>query len=90
MSQLILEGSWEEVAQRADEFAGKRVRLIVLESVAQNGSQTQPEESLLSEALEGLVGIIDSREPAPSFPQKKSEWGEIITEKFRKQGLKIP
>jgi hypothetical protein len=66
------------------------VVLIVLESAAQNGSQASFEERPLSEALEGLVGVIDSREPAPPFPQKKSEWGEIIVEKFRKQGLKLP
>jgi hypothetical protein len=90
MSQLILEGGGEEVAQRADEFAGKRVVLIVLESAAQNGCPAHLEGLPLSEALEGLVGVIDSREPALPFPQKKSEWGEIITEKFRKQGLKLP
>ncbi|MCG3160940.1 MAG: hypothetical protein JMDDDDMK_02016 [Acidobacteria bacterium] len=90
MSQIILEGSWEEVAQRASEFEGKRVVLIVLESAAQNGNQAHFEGRPLLEALEELVGVIDSREPAASFPQKKSEWGEIITEKFRKQGLKLP
>jgi len=84
MSQLIVEGIWEEVAQRANEFAGRRVRLIVLDERA-----LKPERTL-AEALEGLVGVIDSREPAPPFPQKKSEWGEIITEKFGKQGLKLP
>ncbi|MBW3625750.1 MAG: hypothetical protein KY468_20335 [Armatimonadetes bacterium] len=30
MSDIIIEGTWEEVAQRADELAGKRVRLTVL------------------------------------------------------------
>jgi hypothetical protein len=84
MSKLIVEGSWEEVAQRADEFAGRQVRLIVLDE------RLPKPERTLAEALEGLVGVIDSREPAPSFPQKKSDWGEIITEKFRKQGLKLP
>jgi hypothetical protein len=31
MEQRIIEGMWEEVAQRGDELAGRRVRLTVLD-----------------------------------------------------------
>jgi hypothetical protein len=30
MAATIIEGTWEEIAEKADELAGKRVRLIVL------------------------------------------------------------
>ena len=33
MSQQALEGTWEEIATHAEEFEGKRLRLIVLEEV---------------------------------------------------------
>ncbi len=91
MALEILEGTWEEIAQHAAEFSGKRVRLMVLdESVMQNGNQSLGEERPLSELLEGLIGVIDSSEPTPPFPHKPRAWGEAIEEKYRKQGLKIP
>jgi hypothetical protein len=31
MEQRIIEGTWEEVARRADQLAGRRVRLTVLD-----------------------------------------------------------
>lgn len=89
MSEQVLEGTWEEIAQRADELTGKRVRLMVLDEI-QNGTQSPGEERPLSELLEGLIGVIDSSEPVPPFLHKQRAWGEAIEEKYRKQGLKIP
>jgi hypothetical protein len=31
MSQMVLEGPWEEILNRSDELSGKRVRLSVLD-----------------------------------------------------------
>lgn len=53
MSQLILEGTWEEVASHAEELAGKNVRLIVVDEVLPK------QERPLSESLEGILGAID-------------------------------
>ncbi len=33
MEQRIIEGTWEEVARRGDELAGRRVRLTVLDEL---------------------------------------------------------
>jgi hypothetical protein len=91
MSQQVLEGTWEEVLQHADELSGKRVRLTVLDEPAcQSGAEPPIEERPLSELLEGLIGVIDSSQPSPPFPRKRSAYGEAIVEKFRKQGLKLP
>jgi hypothetical protein len=41
MSQQVLEGAWEEIAEHADELSGKRVKLIVLDesrSLPANGA----------------------------------------------------
>lgn len=81
MSQLVLEGSWEEVARRANEFAGRKVRLIVFDEWLA--------ERPLAEALQGIVGAIDSTEAAPgSHPP--TPFSDILANKFRKQGLVIP
>jgi hypothetical protein len=92
MSQQVLEGTWEEIVQQhAGELSGKLVRLTVLDKAThQGGEQGSIEERPLSELLEGLIGVIDSSEDSPAFPRKRSAYGESITEKFRKQGLKLP
>lgn len=44
MSQQVLEGAWEEIAERADELFGKRVKLIILDESRQipaNGGADQ-------------------------------------------------
>ncbi len=51
MSQQVLEDAWEEIAERADELSGKRVKLIVLDESRQipaNGAanQSQPVSSV--------------------------------------------
>ncbi len=35
MAEQILEGTWEEIAAHAEEFAGKRLRLTVIETAPQ-------------------------------------------------------
>src|SRR5438045_3235921 len=39
---MELEGRWEEIAARAQEFAGRRVKLIVLPEADQPGQRTRP------------------------------------------------
>lgn len=44
MLEQVLEGTWEEVAQHADELAGKRVLLTVLEEAP--APSPQPNEAM--------------------------------------------
>jgi hypothetical protein len=92
MSQQVLEGTWEEIVQQhAEELSGKFVRLTVLDKTTQQCEEARSvEERPLSELLEGLIGVIDSSEPSPAFPRKRSSYGEAIIEELRKQGLKLP
>lgn len=83
MSQQVLEGTWEEVASHADELAGKRVRLIVMDDAL------RVLERPLSEALHGIMGAIDSTDEVPSG-HAATPFSEILAEKFRKQGLRFP
>ena len=81
MAEQVLEGTWEEIARHADELSGKKVRLIVIGE--------SPPKRPLSEALEGIIGAIDSADGAQSG-HPPTPFSELIAEKFRKQGLKIP
>ncbi len=40
-------------------------------------------------AASGLSVNVDSRVPDPSSPQRPTLFGQLLTEEFRKQGLKF-
>ncbi|MGH9843488.1 MAG: hypothetical protein ACREEM_32520 [Blastocatellia bacterium] len=52
--------------------------------------QPEVEERPLAELLEGLIGAVDSSVADPSSPPHHTEFGRLLIEKFRKQGLKFP
>lgn len=54
---LVIEGRWEEILQRADEFRGKRVKLTVYDT------QPQPAPTLHAwqEFLENLEPLSESQ-----------------------------
>jgi hypothetical protein len=52
-----LEGTWEEIAARADEFKGHRVQLIVLD-VPSGLTNGNGESQSLAEALTGKIGTV--------------------------------
>ena len=55
MLEEVLEGTWEEIAQHADELAGKRVRLTVLEEAREEArAAPRPNEAML-EALRKIA-----------------------------------
>jgi hypothetical protein len=58
MAEQVLEGTWEEIARQADQFAGKRVRLTVLPA---GGAGLTPSRGPLDEAAsrEELVRALD-------------------------------
>jgi hypothetical protein len=90
MSQQVFEGTWEEIVRHSDELAGKRVRLTVLgEPLLAHEGESSTEERPLSLLLDGLIGVIDSSEGG-TFPLERSAYGEVLVEKFRKQGLRLP
>lgn len=78
-----IEGPWEDILQHGAEFSGKRVRITVL-------PETMRTETPLPALLEGLTGVIDSSQPSAVFPHKETAYGDLILEKFRKQGLRLP
>lgn len=91
MAEQVIEGTWEEIAEHGGELSGKRVRLTVLdETYPETGNTTTMETKPSSEVLAELTGVIDSRVTSPTSPRKRSAYGELVVEKFRKQGLKLP
>jgi hypothetical protein len=87
----VLEGTWEELAAHADEFKGRRLRLIVLPEGTEATAST-PDEAVLREAAARLFAAADSSERIPgeaSTDPRKVAFGDIITEKYHKMGLKL-
>ena len=87
----MLEGTWEELAARAEEFKGRRLRLIVLPE-GENAPGTTPNEVVLRERAIRLFAEADNIERTPGETRHdphKAAFGEIIAEKYQKMGLKL-
>jgi len=73
-----------------DDYLARIAALVPLHPA--NGERKAQEERPLAELLEGLVGVIDSSapDPDPSAQPRHTLFGQLLIEKFRKQGLKLP
>ena len=63
----ILEGTWEELAAHAEEFRGRRLRLIVLPTEPE-GTGPVANETALQEAAKRLFAKADNVERKPGRP----------------------
>ncbi|OYT70511.1 MAG: hypothetical protein CFK48_06025 [Armatimonadetes bacterium CP1_7O] len=82
MSLKIIEGTWDEVQQHAQELQGRRVRVLVLPEPSVSAQGT------LREFLGEFVGCIEGRaEPMAECAEEAVE--TLIAETYREQGLKI-
>lgn len=81
----ILEGTWEEIAARADEFKGCRVQLKVLSAPpsSANGAAGEARPQNLAEALAGRIGKFDF-EPTDLAARSEEYFGQIVEEKHRR------
>ncbi len=87
----VLEGTWEELSARAEEFKGRKLRLIVLPSEIES-NRTVPSKVALHQAAGRLFAEADTlaREPGQlSQDSYKNAFGKALTEKYRKIGLKV-
>ena len=72
MAQKIIEGTWEEVARRNNELAGRRVGVIVLDDPtvpkAPNGAHDGETEETAFDVLSkaGLIGCLKAVPNTPS------------------------
>ncbi len=88
MENPVCEGTWEELAAHADQFKGQRLRVMVLPPKGKE----ETDESRLRETVACLFEEADSLEREPgkqSSDPYEAAFGEIITEKYRKMGLKL-
>lgn len=65
MLDQVLEGTWEEITQHADELAGKRVRLTVLEETPVDLSTAPRPNKAMLEAL-GKIAARNAGKPLTS------------------------
>jgi hypothetical protein len=81
MVRNAFEGSWEELLRRADEFAGRRVRLTILDD-AKSQPTTAP---TLDRLLARYVGAFSSPRPTNNAQRVEEIWAEGVLQKHRKQ-----
>ncbi len=78
MGEKILEGTWEEIARRGPELAGRRVRVTILE---------EPQPIPLDIALAPLIEDAERLARPDASEPPAADWGEAVEEKFRRQGF---
>ena len=79
MTLQTFEGTWEELISHSDELTGRQVKLIVVDALEQQLDQL-PQQTL-AEALEGLVGTVDSGGSDLSL-KTGDAFGELMREKY--------
>jgi hypothetical protein len=87
----VIEGTWEELTARAEEFKGRKLRLIVLPTETEN-NKTLAGEAELHQAAVRLFAEADTLERKSGKPSRdsyKRAFGKTIAEKHRKMGLKV-
>jgi hypothetical protein len=79
-----------QIAQQAAEKEGVTAEEWIVATVSRVGAPVLADDSSgerpLSEALAGFIGVIDSR-TEPRHEPRRSAVGDVIAEKFRKQGI---
>lgn len=87
----VLEGTWEELVSHAGKLKGRRLRVIILPAEAE-AAEASTDQTTLRETATRLFSEADTleREPGkPSSDPHEKAFGEIVTEKYRKMGLKL-
>ena len=87
----VHEGTWEELSAHAEEFKGRKLRLIVLPEDAE-ASALAPDDTALRDIAQRLFSEADNIERAlgrASTDPHEVAFDEIVTEKYRKIGLKL-
>ncbi len=74
------EGRWDEVVLHSDQFAGRFVRVTVLPDKAAAPPSLQAE-------IRRWLTEGNAMEVAPSTNSKTDIFGDVLVEKYRKQGL---
>lgn len=87
----VHEGTWEELSAHAEEFKGRKLRLIVLPEETE-ASALSPEDATLRDIAEQLFSEADNIERTPgrvSTDPHEVAFDEIVAEKYQKMGLKL-
>jgi hypothetical protein len=86
MGHRMIEGTWEEVARRAHELTGRRVRVIVIDDQEEALTLDRVLAPLIAEAetLTDRLQAVHMPEPLPA-----DAWSETVAEKFRRQGFEL-
>ena len=80
----LIQGSWEELCARADEFKGRNDLLLIIpgEAEAKNGGAKA--SMSLAEALKGRTGVV-SFEPTDLSEDTGKKFADLLAEKHQKE-----
>ncbi len=82
METKTLEGTWEEIARRAPELAGRRLRVTILDEPA----EPLPLDVALAPLVEETRRLVGRTPPAPA---SSGDWSDAVVEKFRRRGFDL-
>ena len=78
----IIEGTWEEIAARADELRGKTLRVEVVDA----STKSRYEGMSVAEMFAGRTGVIDNLPPDLS-ERAEEYYSQIMDEKYPREEL---
>jgi hypothetical protein len=84
MENLVFEGTWEEIALRGHELAGRRDRVTVLDEPGRPAMLDRALAPLIEEAERLSRQLPPMREPLPADGVSAE-----VADKFRRQGFEL-
>ena len=75
------EGTWEEIAQQAAAFAGRKIRLTVLDDQPRTGITPAP---TLDQLMKDYVGSVSSAQRHNTGRYAEEIFGEIMSDKQKR------
>jgi len=77
---LVIQGSWEEISARAEEFKDRNDLLLIVPAASETQNGIVKEGISLAEALKGRTGLV-SFEPSDLSKNTGKKFASLLTEK---------
>ncbi len=72
-----------------NDYLARLLELALTNGLPQELALAEAPQEPIEELFDELSGVVDSRAPDPSSPPRPTLFGQLLTEEFRKQGLKF-
>ncbi len=72
-----------------NDYLARLLKLALTNGLPQELALAEVPQEPIEKLFDELSGVVDSRAPDPSSPPRPTLFGQLLTEEFRKQGLKF-